>query len=253
VVTVVSVTLLEKVAAAARKVRFFVGVRRIAAQRKETFRAKVREATEDIERHERWLKEHPGQLTARARYHVGRLRAAHVRRERLHGKLAFWRQRYVWARNRDEFWEELLAARRRKLSARKVDAADFENGMTGSHEFHTLTRSAKAVVAIGVLKFGLWVSSTYRPETPGSHHAEDPTRGGDLAGEWGDMIRFQRWLYENHLGALLELYGPDNRLCADNGVPAPQAEGTFNENLHDSHDHAFIADPGYPLAFGRAA
>lgn len=245
-----SLTPREKVAEAARKVSLFRRVKKIAIRRKATFLGKVRAATDDVERHERWLAQHPFDRPARYAFHTAALTVARRKRRRRHKKLTFWRKRYVWARNRDEFWTELLAARRRKLSAGKIDASDFKNEMTGSHEFHTLTRSAKAVVAIGVLKFGLWVSSTYRPETPGSHHAENPTRGADLAGEWDDMVRFQRWLYENHLDHILELYGPDNQLCADSGVPAPQSEGSFNENLHDSHDHAFMADPDYPLAYG---
>jgi hypothetical protein len=247
---VASLTPREKVEKALRKVRFFGRVKKTAIRRKGKFFGKVQAATADVERQERWLKQNPAAHPAKIGWHEGALKDARAKRSRHHRKLTFWRKRYVWARNRDEFWTELLASRRRKLSAGKVDASDFKNEMTGSHEFHTLTRSAKAVVAIGILKFRLWVSSTYRPETPGSHHAENPTRGADLAGEWDDMVRFQRWLYENHLEHILELYGPDNQLCADNGVPAPQAEGSFNENLHDSHDHAFIADADYPLAYG---
>jgi hypothetical protein len=243
----------EKVEAALRKVGFFRRVKKVAIRRKGKFLGKVRAATADVERQERWLREHgdPDTATEAAKigWHEGALEKARKRRARQHRKLTFWRKRFVWARNRDEFWTELLEARRRKLSAGKIDAGDFRKSMTGSHEFHTLTNSAKAVIAIGVLKFGLWTSSTFRPETPGSHHAEDPTRGADLAGEWDAMVAFQRWLFENHLHAILELYGPDNGLCADNGAPAPQAEGSFNEDLHDSHDHAFIADPNYSLAF----
>jgi hypothetical protein len=247
---VAPLTLREKIADAVREVGFFRRVKKIAIRRKGTFLGKVRAATDDVERHERWLAQHPFDRPTRYAFHTVALAVARRKRRRRHKRLTYWRKRYVWGRNRDEFWTELLAARRRKLSAGKVDASDFKNEMTGSHEFHTLTRSGKAVVAIGVLKFRLWVSSTYRPETPGSHHAEDPTHGADLAGEYEDMVAFQRWLYLNHCEHILELYGPDNRLCADNGVPAPQSEGSFNENLHDSHDHAFMADPDYPLAYG---
>jgi hypothetical protein len=241
----------EKVEEALRKVAFFGQVKKIATRRKAAFADRVAAATADIEKQERWLRENPAAAPARTAWHRRALKKAHNRRDRYHEKLTFWRKRWVWARNRDEFWVELLEARQRKLRRRdRVNVSNFNKEMTGLHEHWTLTPAAKAVVAIGVLKFGLWVSSTFRPETPGSHHAEDPTRGADLAGEWDDMVRFQRWLYENHLPHILELYGPDNRLCADNGRPAPQAEGSFNENLHDSHDHAFIADPNYPLAYG---
>jgi hypothetical protein len=241
----------EKVEEAVRKVGFFAQVKKVAIRRKGTFFGRVRAATADVEKHEQWLRENPAAAPVKISWHRAALSKAQARRRRSHRKLTYWRERYVWARNRDEFWTELLAARRRKLVRRdRVNASNFNESMTGSHEWWTLTPAAKAVVAIGVLKFGLWVSSTFRPETPGSHHAEDPTRGADLAGEWDDMVRFQRWLYENHLPHILELYGPDNQLCADNGQPAPQAEGSFNENLHDSHDHAFIADPDYQLSYG---
>lgn len=241
----------EKVEQALRKVGFFRRAKAIAIRRKGTFLGKVRAATAEIERQERWLRENRGAGPERRNWHEGAQAAAHQRRRRAHRKLTFWRKRYVWARNRDEFWTELLARRRRRLrSSERVDAADFRNEMTGSHEYWTLTDSAQAVVAIGVEVFGLWVSSTYRPETPGSHHSEDPTRGADLAGEWEDMIAFQRWLFENHLRAVLELFGPDNGMAIKNGQSiGPLAEGSFLEDLHDSHDHAFIIDPGYPLAY----
>lgn len=242
-------SLRESVEKALRKVGFFRKAKKIAIRRVGAWVGRVREATADIERHEKWLRDNPNAHPARRTHHEERLRAAHTRRSRRHKRLTWWRKRLVWARNRDEFWTELLASRRRKLDAQRVDVSDFENSMTGSHEWWTLTPSAKAAVAIGVQVFGLWVSSTFRPETPGSHHGEDPTRGADLAGEWENMIAFQRWLYHNHLGAILELFGPDNRLCADNGKPYPLSEGSFLEDLHDTHDHAFITDPDYPLAY----
>lgn len=241
----------EKVTEALRKVRYFRGVKKIVIRRKSAFLRRTREATEDVDRHEKWLRDNERAHRARIAHHERRLRAAHRRRSRMHRKLTFWRKRYVWSRNRDEFWTELLASRRRKLRADKVDASDFRNELTGSHEWWTLTASAKAVVAIGVLKFRLWVSSTYRPETPGSHHAENPTRGADLAGEWDDMIAFQRWLFNHHRSALLELFGPDNGMAVKNGGSiGPLAEGSFLEDLHDSHDHAFVIESDYPLAHG---
>lgn len=240
----------EKVVQALRKVRYFRRVKKIAVRRKSAWLRRVREATADIEFHKGWLHRNPAAHPARREHHERKLRAAHRRRRRCHNKLAFWRKRYVWARNRDEFWEELLASRRRKLASQKITAADFKKEMTRGHEWWTLTDANKALIAIGTLKFGLWVTSTYRPETPGSHHAEDPTRVNDMAGEWDDMIAYQHWIFDNYRQFILELFGPDNALAVKNGQSiGPLPEGSFLEDLHDSHDHSGFMDADFAVSY----
>jgi hypothetical protein len=249
------VSLKQKVTEAAKKVGFFRGVKKVANNRKAKFLKKVREATNRINHHTRWLENVPGNPDAspgRIRYHERQRLAAHRRRTRAHKKLTAWRKRHRWAKNREDFWKELLESRKRRLRNATIGVSDFKNSMTGRHEWWTLTPAAKAVVAIGVLQFRLWVSSTYRPETPGSHHAEDPTRGADLAGEWDDMVAFQKWLYTHHRKALLELFGPDNYMAVKNGKPiGPLAEGSFLEDLHDTHVHVFLINPNYKVTYER--
>jgi hypothetical protein len=82
---------------------------------------------------------------------------------------------------------------------------------------------------------GLYVTST----TDGSHAVNSHHYYGDavdLAGDYDDMVSFQRTLADEPAG-LLELFGPDNAACVKNGVRISIGEGTDLEQAHDNHDH----------------
>lgn len=111
------------------------------------------------------------------------------------------------------------------------------------HEWSYLTDRAKQLLAIAVVNYDLVCTSIYRTWGTGSFHERKPTHGFDCAGS--RMVEFQRDLRYGRipgfaLGDLLELFGPDNAACADNGAPYVMSEGSANENLHDNHVHAFV-------------
>jgi hypothetical protein len=116
-----------------------------------------------------------------------------------------------------------------------------EPWMANGHEFYNLTPKAKDLLAIAVTKYGLACTSITRSWGTGSYHEDVPTHVFDCAG--GRMIQFQNDLRYGKiegfpLSSLLELFGPDNSACADNGAPYYMAEGSGLEQLHDNHVHA---------------
>jgi len=111
------------------------------------------------------------------------------------------------------------------------------------HEWHNLTWNAKQLLAIAVVDYGLYCTSITRGWGTGSFHEDVPTRGFDCGGS--RMVAFQQDLRYGRiegysLGDLLELFGPDNGACADNGNAYSMAEGSGLETLHDNHVHAFV-------------
>jgi hypothetical protein len=137
---------------------------------------------------------------------------------------------------------------KRKLKKAKDEAAQGATPAPQSwhgngHEWHNLTWNAKQLLAIAVVNYGCYCTSITRSWGTGSHHESVPTRGFDCGGS--RMTTFQSDLrygkIEGYpLGELLELYGPINAACADNGVGVVMAEGSGNESLHDNHVHAFV-------------
>jgi hypothetical protein len=118
-----------------------------------------------------------------------------------------------------------------------------ESWMANGHEFYNLTPKAKDLLAVAVIKYGLVCTSITRSWGTGSYHEDTPTHGFDCAG--GRMITFQNDLRYGKiegfpLGSILELFGPDNSACADNGAPYYLSEGSGLEQLHDNHVHAFV-------------
>lgn len=94
---------------------------------------------------------------------------------------------------------------------------------------------------------GLYVTATTNGvHTPTSWHYKG--KAVDMTGSWQNMVRFQiaEWTRAKRFGPFskylyLEVFGPDNYHNIKNGRPIVLGEGTFLENLHDSHVH--IARP----------
>lgn len=129
----------------------------------------------------------------------------------------------------------------RKIRESRVPSPKPEHG--NGHEWWNLTPAAKQLLAFAVEDYGLVCTSITRDWGTGSHHEEIPTRGFDAAGV--RMVEFQRDLRYGRikgypLSTLLELFGPDNAACADNGAATTLPEGSPNEELHDNHVHAFV-------------
>jgi hypothetical protein len=157
------------------------------------------------------------------------LRAENAREEK-----KAWLERKIIYRDK---WE---AAKRRHERRQKPEWEDF---MASGHPLN-FSGAAKAEAAIAVVKFDCVVSSTYRatviPQSnPNSFHGPNvnPGKAVDLVGS--RMADYQKDVFDRRRGDghLLELFGPTNSLALKNGVPTALAEGTFLENLHDTHVH----------------
>lgn len=151
-------------------------------------------------------------------------------------------------RNRVAFWTKKNTVYRRKWKKAKkhleqTGEAKWEDWMANGHSLN-FTAAAKAEAAIAVVKFGCTVTSTFRatviPQSnPNSYHGPNvnPGKAVDVAG--AGMIAYQSDVYNRRHGDsnLLELFGPQNSTCLKNGAQITLGEGTFLEDLHDSHTH----------------
>jgi hypothetical protein len=137
--------------------------------------------------------------------------------------------------------------RRLKKAKRRADQnggqVEWQDWMANGRN-PNIVSAVKAEVAIAVVRFGCAVSSLWRsyviPQSnPGSYHGPNvnPGKAGDLVG--ARMAEYQRDVYNRRRGDgdLLELFGPSNGECLKYGAALFLAEGTFLENLHDSHTH----------------
>jgi hypothetical protein len=200
-----------------------------------------------VKRQQRYIEEHASRnpdLQDLIDEHKAEREQLRTRRERITdaiGRFADKAQR----RYRRIRWSVVkrTTVRRKLRKARQERKPKPEPWQANGHEWWNLTDRAKQLLAIAVVSYDLACTSITRNWGTGSHHEYVPTRGFDCAG--GRMTEFQRDLRYGRvegfgLGDLLELFGPDNAACADNGAPYVMAEGSANENLHDNHVHAFV-------------
>jgi hypothetical protein len=157
--------------------------------------------------------------------HKALLRAEHAKEEK-----KAWIERKIIYRDK---WE----------AAKQREKPEWEDFMASDHSLNFVA-AAKAEAAIAVVKFDLVVTSTFRatviPEsTATSNHGPnvDPGKAVDVAGP--RMTQYQQDAFDRRRGDshLLELFGPNNALWLRLGNQQPEPEGTFLENLHDSHVH----------------
>jgi hypothetical protein len=169
-------------------------------------------------------------------------------------KLAEWtdkKRRYARSKHRLErakFWAAKRTVYREKWQKAKErlethGQAVYEPWMANGHEGYNLTSRAKELLVVAVIRYGLTCTSITRSWGTGSFHERIPTQGFDCAG--ARMVEFQRDLRAGRIGGysigdLLELFGPDNAACADNGAPYSMSEGSGIETLHDTHVHVFV-------------
>lgn len=85
---------------------------------------------------------------------------------------------------------------------------------------------------------GLHITATSNGRhSQSSFHYYVPVGAADAVGTYEQMVKFQRREHRYHGRRYRELFGPDNNSCRKNGRPITLGEGTFLENLHDSHVH----------------
>lgn len=162
-----------------------------------------------------------------------------LRKERQHAneRVRILAQQIKW-------WVKRRTILRKKIKRAKARREPkFEPWMANGHEYWNLTPRAQKLLAIAVVHYGLVCTSITRNWGTGSFHERVPTRGFDCAGK--RMTEFQRDLYFEEIKGIevediLELFGPDNFACVDNGVRMTMAEGSGLETLHDNHVHIFL-------------
>jgi hypothetical protein len=183
----------------------------------------------------RWLKK--GDRVKRARAAV-RWAGRHERWNRAHRRLK--RARW-WAAKRTIYRRRLKRARK-AAGAGKVEWHPYM--ANGSNPL--VIQAVKDEMAIAVVRFGLAVTSLYRatviPQSnPNSYHGPNvrPGKAGDAAGPMSKMLAYQRDAFIRGRGQanFLEVFGPSNAEWLRNGQVDPEPEGTFLENLHDTHVH----------------
>lgn len=150
--------------------------------------------------------------------------------------------------NRARFWAKKHTVYRRKWKRAKrrleqIGETGWEDWMANGHSLN-FTQAAKDEAAIAVVKFGCAVTSTYRAyvlstSNPNSYHGPNtsPGKAVDVAGS--QMTAYQHDVFSRRRGDgnLLELFGPDNSTNLKYGGQIYLGEGTFLENLHDTHTH----------------
>ena len=147
-----------------------------------------------------------------------------------------WRRIKAAAARARKHWRKALKARKRRLTDWRNEHPKFEPSMLNGYP-DTITEKAKQEIAIQVVVFGLYVTSTSRSWGTQSYHEWRPTPGNDCAGSLERMIAYQTYLFDKRRSELREHFGPANDKNSKNGAPLTQAEGSPNEDLHDNHDH----------------
>lgn len=165
-----------------------------------------------------------------------------TRRERITDSIARFaeksRRRYKRIRwnvvKRTKYRQKLREARRRLDPKWEPWMANGANAY--------VTDAVKQEMAIAVVTYDLAVTSLYRatviPQSnPNSYHGPNtrPGRAGDVAG--ARMTEYQRNVFTRRRGNCAESFGPDNAANLKYGAPYYLPEGSFLENLHDSHVH----------------
>lgn len=161
-------------------------------------------------------------------------RIRHRRKKRLR---TIYRKREL--RKRLRFWVVKRTKYRKRLKElRRQEHPAWEPWMANGHDDH-VDPAVKAYMAVAVVHFGLTITSlrrNYIPAggSPTSLHLDG--QAGDAAGPRHKMVAFQRWVLK-HVRGLVEMFGPDNALNYKDGQQISQAEGSPNEDLHDTHVH----------------
>lgn len=135
----------------------------------------------------------------------------------------------AWGARKRVYRKRYLAQKQRVKENRRPT---FEGWMANGYPYSGLNSSLRSAIAVGVIQFDCYVTSTKRNWGTTSYH--EVWKAVDMAGKL--MVAFQRWLVTNRPGAL-EIFGPDNDFFVKNGSRYTAAEGDGNESLHDNHTH----------------
>lgn len=260
-----------------------VGLIRVRRRRKERHEA-VHAATATRDRYERSVKDLRAQLVdgkpnpqldgeiataeRRARKAQERINGlvasieddnAQIQKLKRRAKRAVTKRRHFLKRAR--FFAVKVRHFKKLREQREKEQPTFEPWMANGADYKNASEGAKAFIARAVVLHGLTCTSMARTFVPpgGStssyHLVWNGGRAGDAAGSQDRMEACQRAEYERGKGLTgqLEMFGPNNSLNLKFGDPLVQAEGSANEDLHDSHVHAAETDEAVEAAIRDAS
>jgi hypothetical protein len=148
------------------------------------------------------------------------------------------------AKKEEKAWiERKIIYRKEWEEAKRREKPEWKDFMAGGQPLN-FSPAAKVEAAIAVVKFDCVVTSTFRStvipdSTASSFHGPNvnPGKAVDVAG--ARMSAYQKDVFDRRRGEshLLELFGPTNSIALKNGAAISLAEGSFLENLHDTHVH----------------
>lgn len=247
--------LVARVKNAIHRRSFFGKVEEIADRRRQKFNERV-----EVER----------KAVAQAEQELGHLRRGGASAIRIEGaeqilgaaqhrlkvqmrKREFWRDRYVWARERHQHWGLVLKHRRDRLRRWIQQHQGFQPYMANGNPFGFLTPEAKHGIYLD-FRDGLYVTSTYEGfpgdgvhSTSSGHYIPNQPDGkarcwDSGASRRGPMVKAQLREARRAGSFLIEMFGPDNSFNYKNGVRFALGEGEALETMHDNHKHTWIRD-----------
>ena len=150
----------------------------------------------------------------------------------------FWRKRLTGLIRKVIHLRELREQRRR-------GQPEFKPWMANGADWQNASPAARAFIARAVVLHGLTCTSMARTYVPAGgsvvswHLVWNGGKAGDAAGSQEAMEDCQEAEHKRGLGLTgqLEMFGPINGLNLKYGSDLDQAEGSANENLHDTHVH----------------
>lgn len=245
-----------RVVKAVKRFSFFGKVERIANNRRHRFNREMKEGRERAKKIRRELGLEGGKppISMREREDLEQQLALAVHHvERMMRRREFWRDRYVWARERHSHWGLVLKHRRDRLRRWIMQHQGFQPYMANGRPFGLLTPEAKHGIYLD-FRDGNYVTSTYEGfpgdgvhSTTSGHYVPNQPDGKARcwdcgAGTRGPMAKAQAREARRCPSFLIEMFGPINEDAFKNGVRFTLAEGTPLETMHDNHKHTWLRD-----------
>ncbi len=254
-------SLRARVAQAVKRFSFFGKVEDIADKRRHRFNREVKEARAEAKKVRRELGLEGGRPPESMRERgllEQQLALAVEKVERAMKKREFWRDRYVWARERHSHWALVLKHSRDRLRRWIAQHEGFQPYMANGNPFGLLTPEAKHAIYLD-FRDGNYVTSTYEGfpgdgvhSTSSGHYLQNQPDGKARCWDCGagtrePMAKAQAREANRCPSFLIEMFGPINEDAFKNGVRFTLGEGEVLEEMHDNHKHTWIRD-GAPVA-----
>lgn len=246
---------------AAHRYSFFGKVLEVAETRRHAFNERfeaARKATQKAKEELDFLHDHKGISPQKIEDATQVLFGAEHRERAMLRKREFWRDRYVWARERHHHWGSVLRHRKDRLRRWIRQHRTFQPYMANGNPYEKLTAEAKHAIYLD-FRDGLYVTSTYEGfpgdgvhSTSSGHYLQN--QPDDRARCWDSgaisreaMVKAQTREARRAPEYLTEMFGPDNTFNYKNGVRFTLGEGEALETMHDNHKHTWLRD-GAPVA-----